>query len=66
LLAEIGQVAEQAFFPRRRFLVPSITFAPPIRLPGLQQPTRSSHVLPAIISRAKVLLARHLERVRNS
>ena len=65
LLAEIGQVAEQAFFPRRRFLTPSITFSRPVCLSELQQPTHSSPVLPAVISRAKVLLARHLERVRN-
>jgi hypothetical protein len=66
LLAEIGQVAEQTLFPRRLFLSPSITFAPPIRLPGLQQPTFPSTALPAVISRAKILLAQHLERVRNS
>ena len=65
LLAEIGQVAEQAFFPRRRFLSPSITFAPPICLPELQLETRSSQILPALVTRAQTLLSQHMEQIRD-
>jgi hypothetical protein len=63
LLAEIGQLTEQAFFPRLRYLYPHITFAPPICLPELQLESHSASVLPAIISRAKTLLVEHMEKI---
>jgi hypothetical protein len=66
LLAEIGQVAQQALFPRLRNLSPHISFAPPVRLPELQLESRSDQALPAIIIRAKTLLAQHMERIRNT
>jgi len=61
LLAEIGQVAHQAFFPRLRYLSPYITFSPPVSVTELQQQSCSVQVLPAIITRAKTLLTQHLE-----
>jgi hypothetical protein len=65
LLAEIGQVTQQALFPRLRLLSPHISFAPPIGLPELQQQSHSDQALPAIIARAKTSLAQHMERIHN-
>ena len=66
LLAEIAQLAHQAFFPRLRYLSPHLTFAPPLRLPELQRESSSPQVLPIIITHAKTLLAQHMSNVKRN
>jgi len=63
LLAEIGQVTQQALFPGSLLLAPHISFSAPLRLSELQLEGNSGRVLPAIIIRAKDLLVQHMERI---
>jgi hypothetical protein len=59
-LAEFGQVLEQLFFPGRLFVSPRVSFAPPAAVPQLHREGETNHLLPAIITRGKALLAEHL------
>lgn len=63
LLAEFGQVSQQLFFPGRLSLTPHISFDRPITLTELQPQAASEPVLPAIIARARLLMALHLDRI---
>jgi hypothetical protein len=63
LLAELGQVAQQLLFPGSLYLASHISFAPPIDASELQPESGSRQILPALIARAKILLAQHLERI---
>ncbi len=60
-LVEFGQVIYQLVFPRRLRTTPRISFAPPVGKTQLLQETSTGSVLPAVISRAKALLADHIQ-----
>ena len=59
-LVEFGQVIYQLVFPRRLRTAPRISFAPPVTTFELQRESGSRRVLPAVIARAKTLLAEHM------
>ena len=63
LLAEFGQMAQKILFPASLHLAPHISFAPPVRLTELQEESSSGRVLQAAISRAKTLMAQHMDRI---
>ena len=59
-LAEFGQVLQQLFFPGSLYLSPRLGFAPPVSVAELHHESSSEQVLPAIIRRAKALLAEQM------
>jgi len=59
-LAEFGQVLQQLFFPGSLYLSPRLGFAPPVSVAELHHESGSEQVLPAIIRRAKALLAEQM------
>ena len=63
LLAEVGQVAQQLLFPGSLYLTPHISFAQAVGIAELQRESSSGRNLPAIITRAKTLMAQHLDRI---
>jgi len=63
LLAEFGQVVQQILFPGSLYLTPHISFAPAVGTTILQHESGSARVLPAIITRAKILMAQHMKRI---
>lgn len=62
-LVEFGQVISQLLFPHRLRLSPFISFARPVGVDELRGESGSERVLPAIIRRAKDLLAKHMDWV---
>ncbi len=65
-LVEFGQVIYQLLFPHRLMPTPRISFAPPVGAEELRRESGSDRVLPAVIARAKALLAEHMEWVKNA
>jgi hypothetical protein len=59
-LAEFGQVLEQLFIPGRHYVSPRLSFDAPVPVSRLRLESESNSVLPAIIVRAKALLADHV------
>jgi hypothetical protein len=59
-LAEFGQVIQQLFFPGRLYISPQVSFAAPVTVTELHRQSGTDRVLPAILTRAKDLLAEHL------
>lgn len=64
-LVEFGQVIFQLLFPRRLRTDPYISFASPVGVDELRSESGSDHVLPAVITRAKALLAEHIAWVKS-
>jgi hypothetical protein len=60
-LVEFGQVIYQLLFPRRLMTSPFISFGQPAGVDELRSDSSTNHVLPAVIRRAKALLAEHVE-----
>lgn len=58
-LVEFGQMIHQFLRPRRLMTTPFVTFAPPVGAEMLRRESGSQQVLPAVIARAKALLAEH-------
>jgi hypothetical protein len=63
-LVEFGQVIFQLLFPRRLKTIPYISFAKPVGVDELRRESGSNRVLPAVITRAKGLLAEHMAWVK--
>lgn len=59
-ISEFGQVLQQLFFPGSLYLSPRLGFAPPVSVAELHHESSSEVVLPAIIRRAKALLAEQM------
>jgi hypothetical protein len=59
-LVEFGQVIYQLLFPRRLLTTPRISFDQPVGVKDLLQESGTAHVLPAVITRGKALLADHI------
>ena len=66
LLAEVGQVAQQLLFPGSLYLNPHVSFAPAVGTAELQRESSSGRNLPAIITRAKTLMAQHMIRITSA
>lgn len=64
-IAEYGQVLDQLIFTRKPNITPSISFAPPITVEVLKQESGSEKVLPAVITRGKLLLEDHITWHKN-
>jgi hypothetical protein len=60
-LVEFGQVIYQLLFPGRLKTSPRVTFGEPASLDELRQESGSSYILPAVIERARRLLADHMQ-----
>jgi hypothetical protein len=63
LLAVYGQMAQQLLFPGSLYMTSHISFAPAVGTTELQHESSSGRVLPAIITRAKILMAQHMDRI---
>ena len=59
-LAEFSQVIQQLLFPGNLTLQPHISFSTPVSVDELQHESSPNRVLPAVITRGKVLLAEHI------
>ena len=59
-LVEFGQVIYQLLFPHRLMSMPLISFGQPATVEELRSESRSGLLLPAVIARAKDLLADHI------
>jgi len=59
-IAEYGQVIEQLLFPGKPNISPSMTIAPPVGVEELRCESGSDQLLPAVISRGRMLLADHI------
>jgi hypothetical protein len=59
-MVEFGQVIQQLLFPRSYLAKPMVSFSQPIGIQQLCREAGSDDILPAIISRAKVLLSDHI------
>ena len=64
-LVEFGQVIFQLLFPRRLRTSPCISFAMPVGADELRHESSTNHILPAVITRAKALLADHMDWVNS-
>ncbi len=64
-IAEYGQVIEQLLFPGKPNISPSMTIAPPVSVETLRGESGSGRLLPAVISRGKVLLIDHINWVNS-
>ncbi|MFH1524871.1 MAG: hypothetical protein ABIF04_07875 [Chloroflexota bacterium] len=65
-LAEFGQVIWQLFFPERLYVSPSISFDSPVTVEALRDESDSGRLLPAIVSRGKSLLVKHIEWIQKA
>jgi hypothetical protein len=63
-LVEFGQVSYQLLFPRRLMTSPHISFGQPVGMDELRRESGTDLILPAVIVRAKALLAEHMRRVK--
>ncbi len=59
LLAEFGQGITQLLFPGKVMYTPYVSFAPPVTIETLRCESGQESILPAVIARAKALLAEH-------
>lgn len=59
-LVEFGQVIYQLLFPGRLLSTPRISFAQPVSVEELRSENGPGHLLPAVIHRARTLLANHM------
>lgn len=59
-LAEFGQVIQQLFIPGSLYLQPCISFFSPVSVEELRRESQGDYLLPAVIARAKALLAGHI------
>ena len=64
-IAEYGQVIEQLLFPRKPYIMPSMTIAPPVSVEVLRSESTSELLLPAVIQRGQALLDDHLTWVKS-
>jgi len=58
-LAEFGQVITQLLLPGKVMFTPYVSFAPPVTIETLRCESGQENILPAVIARAKALLAEH-------
>ncbi len=58
-LAEFAQVIQQLFFPGRLYLTPNVSFGHPASVEKLRQESPGKQLLPAVVARARTLLAEH-------
>jgi len=65
-LAEFSQVIEQLLFPDRLFLLPHISFSPPVSVDELRSESQGGRMLPAVIRRGKALLREHVAWIQNA
>jgi hypothetical protein len=59
-LVGFGQVITQLFIPGRLMFTPSVSFGPPVNIETLRAESGQEDILPAVIARAKTLLAEHI------
>jgi Acyltransferase len=59
-LVGFAQVLTQLFFPGRLMFTPSVSFGPPVTIETLRSESGQENILPAVIARAKALLAEHI------
>jgi hypothetical protein len=65
-LAEFSQIIHQLWRPGTLFLTPSVSFSDPFSIQDLKKAGLDDHrILPAVISRGKILLSDHCKRYGN-